>query len=1268
MRYSSFALVIPTIMLFLLIGCSGGTSPSTPDLTTNSDSHTAAVDTALNGVEIQNTSLSEVRLNGVNLLPWGFRDLVLDPEGTYPIEIELEDRAGEVVVEVEGAVLMANSEPVESYSGTSDVSLTVSDLNERITVHIEVTGEYPQVRDITIRTVQTDNLPIPPLAGTVSYQVPELGIPVDIAENELLIGVTVGTDITVVETLVGALGCELLRAIPNIDAYRLRIPDGASYEHYMNLFRSSAIVKYAELNALAYPCIIPNDTFEDDEYGNGLMQLYDAWDIHTGTDATIVAVIDSGTMRDHPDLYENVIDGEDFINPIGDGLGGETPGDGVDNNNDGVTDGNVGHGTHCSGIIGAVGNNSEGVSGHTWATKILPCRVFPVDGDSGAMDSSVAEAMMYASDQGAVAESLSLGSYYPSSTQQAAINYAWNNGTVVVAAAGNGSTSQNHYPSSFNNVMSVAATNSSDHKAGFSNYGAAVDVSAPGVQIASSYFYEHGGDPWSVPENQRYVLMNGTSMACPQASGLVGLVASYFPSYNQAELFDQVKYTTDNIDAINPGYEGDLGTGRLNAYKALTTPLEPEFEVVALWSDDDHPLFSQGNRDGFMNPGEIIEFMPSIKNIGLRGAQDCTVSLIETDGYIEPFISVASLGYLERGETDTPQDPLIFRVRSDVVDNQVVDLTLHFEYNNGDPIDLPYSVTIRKDNGVIDTIACYGESMLDDEVRKGATNIPALSFTIEGDLNYGILEELIVTQSGTVDNADLGQVTLWLDSNEDGMFSTFFDTRIAYQSYEHQGYRGSFDDLNDPAAGFGTGVDYEQNPDVYFDEFGTAHFFDCVLPTAPGVPRTVFIVFDVLPTAETGSTVQIGVKEAAHVRVRIPDQVNPIDFPIETPETPIVGTWLDPAKMTVSGPGTEALYSWRPECAVCPVTGNIYVVFDSNRNGNFDALFKRSVDQGVSFEGAKVLDSSNANEFYPDLQVDSTGVIHVVYYSTKISGQNREIYYTRSFDNGENFDTPVRLTNAVRDSRIPKLAVGPDDSLNLAWNDNRTGTNDYNIYFKRSEDGGDSWTDDLMVADTYYASEEVAIIVGGDGVIHITWEEFSNYYSANVFYSRSVDDGLNFTAPFKISSGTYNNRGWHSDVGADDLGHVYVVFHYVPWNSDAELAARISDDSGENWDSVFVMTSNSVPDSRPAIHVMPDGSYIDIVFRSRAADTWNIYHTFSEDGLDSWEERVQISISTGGDAREPVVVRAGNLNIYAFWEDIVNAYGSYEVFYNRFIY
>ncbi|MCX6645230.1 MAG: S8 family serine peptidase [bacterium] len=1270
MRSLIFTCFFTLFLVVLIGGCSGSSSPVSPDNST--DQHNASITAALNNVEIQNTDIQSLKLDGNELLPWGFRDAILADGGIYPIEIGLTAPDREISLSIDNAVLLSDGEPVDNYHGPADANLSIRDFSERIIVRLEISGEPVRKREIIVRTAPCEDRPAPGMSGYHSFTDPETGVSYDIADNELLVGIQAGTELAVVEALVSALDCEILREIPKINVFRVRIPGTHEYGKFIELFESSSIVKYAEVNGIRYVDIIPDDTYEDQEYENGLLHLYEAWDITEGTLDTLICVIDSGAMRDHPDLAANIIDGEDFINPIGDGLGGETPGDGQDNDNDGYPDGNVGHGTHCAGILGAVGNNDEGVSGHSWNTKIMPLRVFPTDGDSGAMEDAIAEALVYAADYGGVdGISMSFGAFGGSQAEQDAINYAWNKGCVLVAAAGNNDSSSPFYPAAYANVLSVAATDSNDKKADFSNYGSTIDVCAPGVDIISSIFYEYSGSPDSVPENQRYAVYNGTSMACPQVSGLVALIATQFPAYTNTQIVDQIKFTADNIDSQNPSYIGKLGSGRINDYRAVTTAQEPDFQIISISSDDDQPLYSQGNRDGFVNPGEIIEFRPTFKNSGLASAQDCYVSLEDQTGNIQILNDNLFLNIMSPGETYSHPDPFIIRANPNITQNTDVELNFIFEFTGGDPIEVPYSFTVRADLGTVDIVDAYGQGLLENYLPKGVSDVPALSFTLEGDTNYATLEELTVSQTGTAGPDSLGNVQLWLDQDGNGSFSTLFDTRVAYRSYNDPRWRGQFDDLNDPNTGFNSGVDYTTFDPVFFDSSGKAHFYQIVVPTAPGIPRTIFVVIQVLSTANSEETVQIGILEGSDVIVKTPDQVNPIDFPIQTDEVPIRGTWQDPQQLTMTGGSGESNYSWRAETATCPVTGNVYVVFDTNRTGNFDVMVMRSTNKAQSFEDPVLIDGSPQNDYYPDVQVDSEGVVHVVYYSNKINNNNREIFYCRSTDFGVTWGEPVRLTNATRDSRIPKLAIGLDDSINVAWHDDRTADNDYNIYFIRSDDGGDTWSTDLMVNDSNPPSTEVAIAVGYDGVIHIVWEEVTGQWwnsVSNVFYARSTNNGLNFSTQAKLNTGSYDSRCAHADITADDLGNVYAVFHYTPQNQDSEICAISSNNSGMSWNPIVNITSNNVPDSRPCIHVTPDGDFVDIAFRSLQAETWNIWHTYSEDGLASWEDPVQISASIWGDSREPVVTRDLSDNIYAFWEDLIDDNDNYEVFYNRFLF
>ncbi len=288
----------------------------------------------------------------------------------------------------------------------------------------------------------------------------------------------------------------------------------------------------------------------------------EAWDIETGDPSVIISDLDTGQDWDHPDLAANL-----WINP------GEIAGNGVDDdlngyiddvrgwdfsNNDNNPDDYDGHGTHTAGTVAAVTNNGIGVAGVAFNAKVMPCKIFP-----NATDAAIAEAFTYAADNGARISTNSWGYTLPgppSPVIEAAIDYflATTNGVVVFSAGNNNSSDPTWgYPGSYPPVIAVAATDHNDHKASFSNYGSWVDVSAPGVNVLSTVI---GG----------YASYSGTSMACPHVAGVAALVFAANPGFTGAQVRAQIEGGTDNIDALNPGFAGLLGSGRLNAYKALS--------------------------------------------------------------------------------------------------------------------------------------------------------------------------------------------------------------------------------------------------------------------------------------------------------------------------------------------------------------------------------------------------------------------------------------------------------------------------------------------------------------------------------------------------------------------------------------------------------------------------------------------------------------------------------------------------------------------------
>lgn len=398
---------------------------------------------------------------------------------------------------------------------------------------------------------------IPP-GREVTFTHPVLGVEVTAAEGELLVKLKDGEPLTEMKNLRKKMDYTILGRLAMSGAvYRIKFdPDVNIAEAWAELLNDPRI-EVVEPNYFAYPALVPNDPFYSEKFELPKINAPQAWDMTSGSIDVWVAVIDTGADRNHPDLANNIVPGKDFITG-GDGLGGETPGDGIDNNNDGAVDQNVGHGTHVSGIICEEAFNNVGACGVAYNVKVIPLRIFPTNGDTGATFSSIIDAIGYANQQPKVRViNMSIGTTYQSTLLQNAINEAWSKGKVIVAAACNSNTSDKYYPAAHDNVVAVAALNKSGQKASFSNYGSWVDISAYGTGIYSTCF------------NDTYKYMSGTSMACPLVSGCFALLFSYSKILSNEQAVQILLGNTDDVNTINPDYAGLLGSGIVNPHLAL---------------------------------------------------------------------------------------------------------------------------------------------------------------------------------------------------------------------------------------------------------------------------------------------------------------------------------------------------------------------------------------------------------------------------------------------------------------------------------------------------------------------------------------------------------------------------------------------------------------------------------------------------------------------------------------------------------------------------
>ncbi len=288
--------------------------------------------------------------------------------------------------------------------------------------------------------------------------------------------------------------------------------------------------------------VIPNDPYFPQMWNLAKIEAPAAWDISQGDPNVLIAVIDTGVTPTHPDLQGKVVAGYDFAN-----------------NDDDPAD-EHGHGTHVAGTAAAVTNNAIGIAGVGYNVRIMPVKA--LDANGSGSHSWIANAIIWATDNGASVINMSLGGPYTSSTLRQAVDYAWERGVVLVASAGNEATSNPLYPAAYENVIGVSATTQNDQRAAFSNYGSYISIAAPGVAI------------WSTVRSDSYQAWSGTSMAAPHVAGVAALLKSLHPDWDNVRIRQVIESSADDLGSS--GWDSVYGHGRLNAYQALaSTPPAP---------------------------------------------------------------------------------------------------------------------------------------------------------------------------------------------------------------------------------------------------------------------------------------------------------------------------------------------------------------------------------------------------------------------------------------------------------------------------------------------------------------------------------------------------------------------------------------------------------------------------------------------------------------------------------------------------------------------
>jgi subtilisin family serine protease len=393
-------------------------------------------------------------------------------------------------------------------------------------------------------------------------------------------------------------------------------------------------LEYAEkVPYKTYFAVPPNDTSYNNSIQWNLFKINAqlAWNFigNSNPSQTIIAVIDDGLDINHIDLKNNLwvnnteMNGQPGVDDDGNFIIDDSLGYDFGNFDTDASPNDVSwhHGTHVAGIAGAVTNNTTGIACIANNAKLMAVK----GSSSNLYVSNGFEAIAYAADNGADVINLSWGAPVESITESNTIWYAYFLGAVVVSAAGNTNDGTVNYPAAYPHVISVASTTGNDTKAVGTTYGQWIDVCAPGVNIYST-----------IPGNG-FALMSGTSMASPLVAGLAALMKTFNPLLSPDQVEDCILNNTDNIDFMNPNYPGKLGSGRINAFKAMQCVSETRYQLDA-------------SLKGFLIPDAFSctsNFTPKValKNCGTNNLQNVSISFNIDGGAYNTLQWNGDMGY-----------------------------------------------------------------------------------------------------------------------------------------------------------------------------------------------------------------------------------------------------------------------------------------------------------------------------------------------------------------------------------------------------------------------------------------------------------------------------------------------------------------------------------------------------------------------------------------------------------------------------------------------
>jgi hypothetical protein len=344
-------------------------------------------------------------------------------------------------------------------------------------------------------------------------------------------------------------------------------------------------------------------------------------------------------------------------------------------------------------------------------------------------------------------------------------------------------------------------------------------------------------------------------------------------------------------------------------------------------------------------------------------------------------------------------------------------------------------------------------------------------------------------------------------------------------------------------------------------------------------------------------------------------------------------------------------WSWRPAIAV-DSGDHIHIVWSDDTSGNHEIFYRKSTDGGTTWSAPKRLTTNWGTSENPSIAVDSSDTIHVVWEDSSTGYE--EIFYRQTTDEGTTWSAAKRLTWTAGSSEVPDLAVDSSGAIHVAWQDDTPGNDE--IFYKKSTDGGASWTSVKRLTWTSGASWRPDIAIGQGQAISAIWgDDTTAQYEYEIYYKRSTDGGASWDPVKRLTWTAGTSDG--ADMAIDSSNGVHIVWRNYS-QGQGNLYYKQSTDGGTTWSSNKKLDWSGIPFA-PALAI-DSAKTIHLVWQDHKSGTYDLYYMKSTAGGTAWSTAQRLTW-TAGDAYDARIAIDSTNTIHGVWWD--DTPGNPEIYY-----